>query len=167
MTVDSGQLTVMSKLTMDNFSGDGRFTFAFVVPTMNKATPVLRIPRLKTSACQRNRRERPMCRSAPERTELLPKKPVPQSPVQRLPLRGNVINLSAPFSNSPEIIRIFHRFVLLLPLFRTTSTVGQHSFLRRKAISMYRRSRRNLEVVDSISTTLPFSSEIAIVMFIL
>ena len=45
-----------------------------------------------------------------------------------LPRRGNVINLSTPLSNSPEIIRIFHRFVLLLPLFRTISTVGQHSF---------------------------------------
>ena len=37
-------------------------------------TPVLRILRLKTSTYQRNRRERPMCRSAPESTEPLPMK---------------------------------------------------------------------------------------------
>ena len=32
-------------------------------------TPVFGTPRLKTPAHQRNRRERPMCRSTPERTE--------------------------------------------------------------------------------------------------
>ena len=83
---------------------DGRFPFAPVVPTINNAPPVLRAPRLKTPAFQRNRRERrekltidngqltiigatnivhlypsgkvcrerPMCRSARERTGLLP-----------------------------------------------------------------------------------------------
>ena len=40
----------------------------------NAALYVLRTPRLKTTAHQRNRRERPMCRSAPERTELSSKK---------------------------------------------------------------------------------------------
>ena len=37
---------------------DGRFPFAPVVPTINNAPPVLRAPRLKTPANQRNRRER-------------------------------------------------------------------------------------------------------------
>ena len=51
----------------------GMISFAPVVSAMrNAAPPVLRTPRLKTSTNQRNRRERPMCRSARERTELLP-----------------------------------------------------------------------------------------------
>ena len=36
------------------------------------APPVLRTSWLKKQTCQRNRRERPVCRSAPERTELFP-----------------------------------------------------------------------------------------------
>ena len=59
----------------------GAFSMCFpsapIVPTMgNAAAPVLRLPRLKTPTNQRNRRERPMCRSARERTELLPIKTI-------------------------------------------------------------------------------------------
>ena len=51
----------------------GKFTFAAAVSTIRNAMlHVLRTQRLKTSAYQRTRRERPMCRSARERTEALP-----------------------------------------------------------------------------------------------
>ena len=52
---------------------DGSFTIApDVAAIRNTVPPVLRTPRLKTPTHQRNRRERPMCRSAPESTEPLP-----------------------------------------------------------------------------------------------
>ncbi len=50
-------------------------TFAPAVSAIRNAVPpVLRIPRLKTPTNQRNRRERPMCRSAPGSTGPLPMK---------------------------------------------------------------------------------------------
>ena len=53
--------------------GDGCAPFSPVVSAIhNAAPPVLRTPQLKTTTRQLNRRERPMCRSARRRTELLP-----------------------------------------------------------------------------------------------
>ena len=66
MTIDNGQLTIFEV---------GSITVAPDVSVIRNAVPpVLRTHRLKTTVFQRNRRERPMCRSARERTELFPAK---------------------------------------------------------------------------------------------